>query len=138
MKIRANNATRNRPEGERVLDAPFVFADLNEYMRLIKDEKLPEHNDRKGITLFKSDEITIVLSVFLAGAIMDNVQVNGYMVLQVLEGRAKIITTEGDREIGPNGTVVFHPGIQHSIQGLEDSFLLLSHYNCWSETNRIV
>ncbi len=137
MEVKANKATRNRPEGDRVLDAPYVFANLQEYIQLIKDEKLPEANDRKGITIFKSDEITMVLSVFLAGAIMDNVNVNGYMSLQVIDGKARIITTDGDRELGPNGMVVFHPGVEHSIQGIDNCIVLLTPYNAWTDGNSI-
>ena len=138
MDVKATNATRNRPDGERVLDAPYLFADLQEYIRLLKYESFPENNDRKGITIFKSDEITIVLSVFLAGAIMDNVNVNGYMTLQVIEGQAKIITREGDKELGPNGMVIFHPGVEHSIQGIDDSIIMITHYNLFKAANKVI
>ena len=138
MEVKANKATRNRPEGERVLDGPYLFADLKNYIEILRDEKLPDHDDRKGITIFKSDEITVVLSVFLAGAIMDNVNVNGYMILQVIDGHARIITTEGDKELGPNGMAIFHPGIEHSIQGIDDSVIMLTHYNSGKGSNKVI
>ena len=138
MEIKSNKATKNRPEGDRVLDAPYVFANLGDCIQLLRDEKFPQANDRKGITIFKSDEVTIVLSGFLTGAVMDNVAVNGYMCLQVVEGSATIKTPDGDRELGAGGMVIFHPGVQHSIRGIENCILLLTHYNAGKERNGII
>ena len=36
--IKNIDATLNRPEGERLIDAPFVFVDLQKYVEQLKHE----------------------------------------------------------------------------------------------------
>ena len=67
MEIKRNEATFNRPDGDRVLDGTYVFVDIPSYIRQIKEEKAWEKNDRNGITVFKSENITQVITVLHAG-----------------------------------------------------------------------
>ena len=39
MENKRNEATLNRPEGDRVLDAPYVFVSLPEFIRQLKSEE---------------------------------------------------------------------------------------------------
>jgi hypothetical protein len=50
MEIKRNEATLNRPEGDRVIDAPFVFLDIPEFIHQVKKEKAWKKYDRNGIT----------------------------------------------------------------------------------------
>ena len=73
MELKRNEATLNRPEGDRVLDAPYVFMDLDDFVKQLKDEKAWDKNDRNGITIFKTDNLTTVLTCLHKGAeIKDN------------------------------------------------------------------
>ena len=38
MEHKRNEATLNRPEGDRVLDASYVFIDINEFTRQLREE----------------------------------------------------------------------------------------------------
>jgi quercetin dioxygenase-like cupin family protein len=129
MEIKRNEATRNRPEGDRVLDAPYVFADLPAFVEQVKDEKAWENSDRNAITVFKTDNMTIVVSVMKDGAVIKDNTVNGFLTVLVLEGRIGVATLEGDADMGENQLIAFHPGIPHTIEARETSVLLLTTYD---------
>lgn len=136
MEIKRNDATINRPEGDRVIDAPYVFIDIPAFIDQVKKEKAWEKNDRNGITVFKSDKLTMVITALQASAgIKDNI-VDGFLIIQVLKGVTRIGTPEGDIDATENQVVTFHPGVPHSILALSDTILLLTNYSN-EEKNRV-
>jgi hypothetical protein len=138
MPLKNNEATLNRPHGDRILNAPYVFASIRDYITLVKDEKTWQKNDRNAITVFKSDSLAIVISVLKQNAAMNDIQAAGIMTLQVLEGKIKIITPDGELETFGNDLMVLHSGIQHSIVAIEDCALLITHYNFTGEDEKII
>ena len=52
MEIKYNIATPNRPDGSRLLDAPWVYAELETILEQLRSEQAWEKNDRNGITIF--------------------------------------------------------------------------------------
>lgn len=128
MEIKRNDATRNRPEGDRVLDAPYVFADLAAFTAQVKDEKAWEKSDRNAITVFKTEGMTIVLSALKDGAVIKDNIVNGHFTVQVLEGTIRMETLEGDADMEKNQLMAFHPAIPHSIEAKTNTVLLLTTY----------
>lgn len=124
-----NDATRNRPEGERVLDACYVFSDLPVYIGQLKDEKSWIEGDRNAITVFKSDPVTIVLTILKKGSsIIDN-KVRGFITIQVLEGDVNLYTG-GDNINAPKGQLItFHPDIVHTLEAKKESILLLTTFH---------
>ena len=129
MEIKHNDATPNRPEGDRVLDAPYVFADLPGFKEQVKDEKAWEKSDRNAITVFKTEGMTIVLSAMKEGAVIKDNTVNGYFTVQVLEGSIRMDTLEGDIKMTEHQLISFHPRIPHSIEALTDCVMLLFTYD---------
>lgn len=129
MEFKRNEATINRPEGDRVLDGSYVFSDIPSYVRQLKEEKAWEKNDRNGITIFKSSDITIVITALRQGATIMNNAVDGYLTIQVLSGSATITTPEGDIDATANQIIVFHPGIEHSFVAQSDVIVLLTTYD---------
>lgn len=127
MEIKRNEATINRPEGDRVIDAPFVFINLPGFIAQLKEEEAWHKNDRNGITVFKTDNVTMVLTALHAGAEIRDNDVDGIVSLQVLEGSARITTSEGDIEAGEKDIVALHPNVRHSIKALSDTVLLLTN-----------
>ena len=126
MEIKRNEATRNRPEGDRVLDAPYVFADLPKFLEQVKNEKAWEKNDRNGITIFKTDGLTMVITVLKEGAVIKDNTVNGHFTIQVLHGELRMETLEGDTSLSTNQLIVFHPGVPHSLEAKRDTVVLLT------------
>jgi quercetin dioxygenase-like cupin family protein len=129
MEIKHNDATRNRPDGPRVIDAPYLFVDMDAFTRQVKDEKSWEKNDRNGITVFKSDNLTIVLTAMKSGAVIKDNDVNGFFTVQVLEGTVRLETLEGDAEMKAGQLMVFHPCVPHSIEAKTDTVLLLTNHD---------
>jgi quercetin dioxygenase-like cupin family protein len=129
MEIKRNDATLNRPEGDRVLDAPYVFMDLDDFIKQLKDEEAWDKNDRNGITIFKTDNLTTVLTCLHKDAAIEENSVDGLFQVQVLDGKIRITTDDGDTEMKQGEMMVFHPNVQHSIKALKKSTLLLQTIN---------
>ncbi|RYY54092.1 MAG: hypothetical protein EOO09_15590 [Chitinophagaceae bacterium] len=127
MDIKYNESTHNRPEGERVLDARFVFSDIPAYVEQLKDEKAWKKKDRNAITVFKSSGLTIVLQALKKGAEVNDNRLSGFFSLQLIEGTADASIDSQLVQLG-KGVLVMHPDTSHSIKATSDSILLLSHY----------
>lgn len=125
MQTKYNEATVNRPEGNRILDAPFVFMDLSKYSRQVKSEEAWQKNDRNSITIFKTNEFTITLcSLREAAQIMDNL-VGGHVTIQVLEGTIDFTVESSTTELTQKQMVTIHPFILHTIRAVSNSLLLM-------------
>jgi len=129
MEIKRNEATLNRPDGDRVLDGTYVFIDIPSYIRQIKEEKAWEKSDRNGITVFKSDSITTVITVLQKGSAMRDSQTDEFLSVQVLDGNVRFSTPEGDIDAVKNQLITFHPQVKHSIEALSESIILLTTFN---------
>jgi quercetin dioxygenase-like cupin family protein len=129
MELKRNDATLNRPEGDRVIDAPYVFMDLDQFIKQIKTEETWDKNDRNGITIFKTENFTTVLTCLHKDASIKDNAVDGIFQVQVLNGRIRVTTGDGDVDMEEGQMIVFHPGIRHTIEALKKSSLLLQTIN---------
>src|SRR6187401_1769470 len=125
MENKRNEATLNRPEGERVLDAPYVFINLPEFIRQLKSEEAWQKNDRNGITVFKTGRVTTVLTCLHAKAILKNNLVDGIFTVHVLEGIIRVKTPDVDMQA--NQIMAFHQLVDHSIEAMMDSVILFTN-----------
>ena len=138
MELKRNEATNNRPEGDRVLDASYVFVDLPDFLRQLKDEKTWDKNDRNGITVYKTDNLTIVLTVMHAGASIPDNRVDGLFTLQVIEGTVRVNTVDGDVELKDHQMISFHSNEPHSITAeTEAAFLIWNYTRDESQQDRL-
>jgi quercetin dioxygenase-like cupin family protein len=130
MEEKFNESTINRPEGERLLDAPFVIADLEAYVRQITEEDAWFKNDRNAITLFKSDNITVVLIALHAAAQVQPPSPSmGVAVIQVMSGELTVEIEGQTFTIKRHQIVSFHEQLQYYIAAKEESIFLLTMYN---------
>ena len=129
MEIKRNEATFNRPDGDRVLDGTYVFVDIPSYINQIKDEKAWEKNDRNGITVFKSSNITQVITVLHQGSAIKDNELDEYLSVQVLSGNIRVSTPEGDIDAIKHQMITFHPHVKHSLEALSESIILLTTFN---------
>ncbi|WP_031527152.1 AraC family ligand binding domain-containing protein [Dyadobacter crusticola] len=128
MEIKSNQSTQNRPEGDRILNAPYVFSDIPMYLEQLRSEKSWEKNDRNAITVFKSDKITIVLSILQAGAAVSEHAIDECLTCQVLSGELKVEAEGRTFYVTTGQMMTFHAHLAHSIQALEDSEILITTY----------
>jgi len=125
MQTKFNEATINRPEGSRILDAPFVFMDLAKYSHQLKHEEAWQKNDRNSITIFKTREFTMVLCWLREEAlIMDNL-VGGHVTIQVIEGTIDFSVETSTTEMTQKQMITIHPGIMHTIRAVSNSLILI-------------
>ena len=127
MPVKTNDATINRPEGNRIIDAPAVLIDLQQFSTQLKEESAWQKNDRNAITVFKTNGITMVLTALHKGATMDDVVVEGLLTLQVMEGSISIDTDNEAMKLKEKQMVVLHPESKQNVTAEEDTILLLSN-----------
>jgi len=53
MDEKFNDATKQRPQGERIMDASLVTIDLHNFIKQIREEKAWKDSDRNAITVLK-------------------------------------------------------------------------------------
>ncbi len=125
MEEKHNEATMNRPEGERVLDDYFVEVDLPRFMKQIKLEQAWQHSDRNAITVFKTDNVSIVLSAMHKGADMIKQFSGDLMQIQVIEGLLRFETGSRSSLLSAGHLAVLHKGYSYDLEAVEESVFLL-------------
>ena len=123
---RSIDATALRPEGDRVLDAPLVEMDLNNFIDQIKNEITWASTDHNSITIFKSDNTTVVLIGMHQNAELKKHKAYGNIHVQVLEGKINFSTEQQTVSINKGQMIALNADIPHSVLALEDSFFLLT------------
>ena len=126
MEIKYNEATLNRPEGDRIIDAPFVFIDLKKYGSQLLQEEAWIKNDRNGITVYKTDGYTMVLSCLKEGALLEDNIVDGLITMQVMQGAIDFTIETGTVSVKKQQMITVHGGIMHTIKAVEDTMLLIT------------
>lgn len=126
MQEKSNDATKKRPEGERPIDAPIVDIDLNKFIGQIKSEESWMDNTRNAITLFKTDDMRIVLVGLHMGADMQEHTADGIISVHVLEGHI-VFSANGQHTKAVSGNIIaLHENIPHNVTAVEDSIFLLT------------
>jgi quercetin dioxygenase-like cupin family protein len=126
MDTKQNKATINRPEGDRVLDAPVVFFDLEEVIHQIKNEPAWQDRDRNSITIFKSGSVTTVLVAMHPKAEMKTMEPENLMMVQVMEGRLVLNANNQTTTISKNQYLALHEHIPYTLQAEDESVFLLT------------
>ena len=123
---RHNEATLNRPEGDRPVDAPLVIANIPEFIKKIKKEKAWGTNDRNAITIFKSGKMSIILVALHKKADMTTERPDNIFSLQVLSGKVKLHTDVKTIDIKEEELFVLHANISYKIEAVKKSIFLLT------------
>ncbi len=126
MENKSNEATPQRPEGDRMLDASLITMDLNNFMKQIQDEPTWKESDRNSITIFKSDNMRIVLIGLHEGAELKTHTANGVISVQVLEGYIKFTTEPETVELDKGQMLALHKNVPHSVLALNETFFVLT------------
>jgi quercetin dioxygenase-like cupin family protein len=126
MENKSNDSTPQRPEGERILNAPLVEMNLNEFIKQIKTETTWADSDRNSITIFKSETIRIVLIGLHENAELKPHKANGVISVQVLEGKIEFTAEQQSTQIEKGQMIALQENITHSVKALTESFFLLT------------
>ncbi|MEX2336013.1 MAG: cupin domain-containing protein [Fulvivirga sp.] len=125
-KEKFNKATLQRPEGDRPLDAPMVVMDLTVFKEQIKQESSWKDSDRNAITIFKTDNMRMVLIALHQGAEMKKHTAEGIINVQVLEGQIAFHTKEESVTLVEGQMLTLHAGIPHRVYAQRESVFLLT------------
>ena len=126
MEEKSNEATPQRPQGDRIVDAPLVTIDLRSFTEQIRDEKAWKDSDRNAITVFKTDGLRIVLIALHKNAEMKKHTADGMISVQLLEGQILFTTGEQSVELGKGEMLALHGGVPHSVLAKEETIFLLT------------
>lgn len=126
VENKSNEATALRPEGDRTLDAPLVEMDLNNFILQIKHEITWATTDHNSITIFKTDNTTVVLIGMHQNAELKKHKAYGNIHVQVLEGEIIFYTEQQTVSLKKGQMIALRADISHSVLALEDSFFLLT------------
>ena len=126
MDEKFNDATKQRPQGERIMDAALVTINLGDYTKQIKNEQAWKDSDRNAITVFKTDGMRIVLIALHKDAELIKHTADGMISVQVLEGQILFTTSEQTVELSKGQMLTLHKGIPHSVLAKEETVFLLT------------
>ncbi len=127
MKEKFNESTVNRPEGDRIINAPLVVSDLNAHIKQITEEDAYFTNDRNAITLFKAHGVSVVLIALRNGAEMSTPEPSGKVgVIQVLSGSVNVEIEKETSTVGKQQIISFHGHLPYYIAATEDTIFLLT------------
>lgn len=126
MKLKFNEATPQRPEGDHLLDASMVTIDLLSFMEQIRNEPSWKDSDRNAITVYKTNGLRIVLIALHAGAEMTKHTANGIISVQVIEGQMKFTTDVQSVELNKGQMLALHEHIPHSVLAIKETIFLLT------------
>ena len=126
MQERHNEATLNRPFGDRTIDAPMVQIDLHAYTQQIKAEDAWQKNDRNAITVFKTGSMQMVLVALHKGAELLPQLSESVLCVQVMEGHIHFITDGATNEVKEGHIITLHENLTYNIVAVEESTFLLT------------
>lgn len=126
MENKSNEATPQRPEGDRMLNAPLMEMDLSKFIKQVKGESTWAESDRNSITIFKSNSMRIVLMGMHKDAELKTHTANGIISLQVLEGSISFIAGGSTVSLEKGQMIALQEMIPHSVLALAESFFLLT------------
>ena len=126
MENKSNEATLKRPEGDRLLDAPLVTMDLNHLMEQVRNEPSWKYSDRNSITIYKSENMRVVLIGLHQNAELKTHTANGIINVQVLEGHIKFTTEQQVTELEKGQMLALKKQLPHSVFALKETFFLLT------------
>ncbi len=126
IKYKANEATPQRPEGNRVLNAQLVEMDLNKFIDQLKSETTWKESDRNSVTIFKSETMRIVLLGLHENAELKPHKANGVISVQVIAGKVNFTAEEESVLLEQGQMIALQDNVTHSVIALSQSFLLLT------------
>jgi quercetin dioxygenase-like cupin family protein len=126
MESKSNDETPQRPDSERLLNAPFVEMNLQEVIKQIKSETTWIDSDRNAVTLFKSETMRIVLIGLHKNAELKPHKANGVISVQVIEGNIEFTAEDQITSLEKRQMIALQENIIHSVKALTESFFLLT------------
>lgn len=130
MEVKYNEATHNRPEGDRPIEAPMVLANIPSLVKQLKSEKAWKESDRNSITIFKSGGMRIVLIAMHKKAEMTTERPENILSIHVIDGRLKVNTSGRTMEVDEDQLIALQPRVEYTIVASKKTVFLLTVMDC--------
>jgi quercetin dioxygenase-like cupin family protein len=121
-----DTTTQHRSEVDHTIDGSLIKINIPQFINQIKNEKQWIEKDRNAITVFKTNNLSIVLIGLKKNATMPKHKVDGTLSLQVLEGAIQVDTNEQSIELNQGQMLALNTSFEHSILAIEETFFLLT------------
>ena len=121
MEFHRNKATRQRPEGDRVLDATYVLVDTPFVSGTLSHEQEARREEKAAYTVFKSDMLAVVLLKLDAGNDMYPGKTAGTLVLQVLRGSLDVQLDGESIAVEGSQLLIIKPYVECRLQAKKDA-----------------
>ena len=133
MEEKHNNATPQRPEGARTLDAGIIPINIPKYIAQIKEEEAYHKNGKNAITVFKSDQLTITLIALKDGQRFHpgNEENEATLSLQVINGHLYFESFGNDIELKDGELLTLHQQLSFKAIAKTDCICLLTMVNSY-------
>ena len=89
------------------------------------ERETPAARGRRQKTLYRHGDATIALFTFERGAAMPGHRAKGTVAIQVLEGRLRVATPDGEHTLAAGNLLVLASGVEHDVLAEEPSTMLL-------------
>lgn len=126
MIEKQNDATYNRPEGDRPLDATYIRLPLKDKIAELKKEKAWATNDRNAITLLHHPRMRVVLIALHKGAGLKKHTADGPITIHLLEGTMTVTVQDEHFDLQPMEAIAVDDQVPHAVQAGEESVFLLT------------
>lgn len=128
MKEKHNNATLQRPEGARPLDAGLIPVNILKYIEQIKGEEAYHKNGKNAITVFKSDQLTITIIALKKGQNIHpgNEENEATLSLQVINGHLYFESFGNEIELIDGELLTLHQQLSFKAMAKSDCICLLT------------
>jgi len=128
MEEKHNNATPQRPDGARPLDAAIIPISIPKYIEQLKQEEAYHKNGKNAITVFKSESVTITIIALKAGEELHpgSEENKAIMSLQLINGEL-LFESLGNESTLQNGELItLHQQLSFNAKAIADSICLLT------------
>ncbi len=129
MELKHNNATPQRPEGARMLDAGIIPVNIPKYIEQIKNEEAYHKNGKNAITVFKSHSVTITILALKEGeSIRPGSEENeeAQMSLQLISGHLFFESFGNEITLNDGELITLHQLLSFKAKALSESICLLT------------
>ncbi|HTM99492.1 MAG TPA: hypothetical protein VL088_12135 [Pedobacter sp.] len=128
MEEKHNNATAQRPEGARPLDAAIIPIDIPKYINQLKQEEAYDKNGKNAITVFKSDRITITLIALKKGQNFHPgpSEVTAIMSIHLINGQLSFESLGTITTVNEGQLLTVHQELSFNALAISDSICVLT------------
>ncbi len=128
MEEKHNNATPQRPEGARPLDAAIIPISIPKYIEQLKQEDAYHKNGKNAITVFKSAAVTITIIVLKADETIHpgSEENEAIMSLQLINGELMFESLGNEITLKNGELITLHQQLSFTASANLDSICVLT------------